>query len=288
MLDKYPSWVYASSAGGRLLAKKAWEEGVKQRIPQHYKDFYQQWSIGPQEHIHSRPATARFEKDEWGEIAPIQNPRVYVVYPDEFHNGLWGGEGVIKGLLKRPDSRHRTFIPPQAKYWWPELFEGVVYSEILNKHIEFVMTKRGARLVDECKGLDHYLLQTPVNEVYAWRLLRIKRELLLELADRESFCASRRLSGGAAIYDKYAEFAVPHDQADWTGLTLREAVQKQVALDELEKENNTVPMKHKYRQELVDLLRSGYLDDLDLSLEEAEGKGGIFGTIKSAFSSSKK
>jgi hypothetical protein len=39
------------------------------------QEFYEQWRIGPQEHIHSRPATARFEKDEWGEISPIQNPR---------------------------------------------------------------------------------------------------------------------------------------------------------------------------------------------------------------------
>jgi hypothetical protein len=34
--------------------------------------------------------------------------RVYVVYPDEFHNGLWGGEGVVKGLLKRQAQRKRN------------------------------------------------------------------------------------------------------------------------------------------------------------------------------------
>jgi hypothetical protein len=33
--------------------------------------------------------------------------RVYVVYPDEFHNGLWGGEGVVKGMLKRQAQRKR-------------------------------------------------------------------------------------------------------------------------------------------------------------------------------------
>ncbi len=33
--------------------------------------------------------------------------RVYVVYPDEFHNGLWGGEGVVKGMLKRQAKRKR-------------------------------------------------------------------------------------------------------------------------------------------------------------------------------------
>ena len=46
-----------------------------------------------------------------------------MVYPEEFHAGLWGGEGVIKGLLKRPETRHRSFKPPPAKYFWPKLFE---------------------------------------------------------------------------------------------------------------------------------------------------------------------
>ena len=60
--------------------------------------------------------------------------------------------------------------------------QGVVYSEILDKHIELLMTKRGVRLVDEAAGFDSYLLSTPVNEVYATGLLRLKRELLLALA----------------------------------------------------------------------------------------------------------
>merc|ERR1719350_2301906 len=35
-------------------------------MPRHYRDFHLQWRRGPQAHIHSRPPTARFEKDEWG------------------------------------------------------------------------------------------------------------------------------------------------------------------------------------------------------------------------------
>ena len=40
--------------------------------------------------------------------------------------GLWGGEGVIKGLKARPETRHRSFVAPQAKFWWPKLFEVTV------------------------------------------------------------------------------------------------------------------------------------------------------------------
>ena len=42
-------------------------------------------------------------------------------------------------------------------------------------------------LVDEAQGFDNYLLSTPVNEVYAWKLLRLKREILLTLADKDNF-----------------------------------------------------------------------------------------------------
>ena len=89
-------------------------------LPQAY---YNLWRQGPQHHIHSRPKTHNFEKDEWGEIHPVQNPRVYVIYPEQFHEGLWGGEGVVKGMLARKDGNHRNFTPPAAKYWWPTLLE---------------------------------------------------------------------------------------------------------------------------------------------------------------------
>jgi large subunit ribosomal protein L28 len=197
-----------------------------------------------------------------------------------FHQGLWGGEGVIKGMLKREDKNHRNFKPPPAKYWWPTLFEGVVYSEILDKHIEMVCTKRGIRLVDEVAGFDKYLLTTPVNEVYAQGLLRIKRELLLALADKESF--TTKAGGKSAVYDKYQQWAVGSEEADWHGLTLEEAKKKQGRIETEQAERETVPDKMRYRKELVEMLRSGKMDELDMELSEEnelEGKGGLQGML---------
>ena len=57
-----------------------------------------------------------------------------------------------------------------------------MHSEVLNKHLEVVMTARGQRLIDESYGLDYYLLKTPVNEVYSHLGMKIKREILLTLA----------------------------------------------------------------------------------------------------------
>ena len=66
-----------------------------------------------------------------------------MIYPEEFHSGLWGGEGVIKGLLKRPETRHRSFKVPPAKYFWPKLFE-VKYSTVPKD--QKTRTKRSSKL----------------------------------------------------------------------------------------------------------------------------------------------
>ena len=238
------------------------------------QEYYQQWRQGPREHIHSRPKVANFEKDEWGEIHPVQNPRIYVVYPEIFHQGLWGGEGVIKGMLKRVDGNHRNFTPPAAKYWWPSLFEGVVHSEILGKHIDMVVTKRGVRLVDEAAGFDSYLLSTPVNEVYATGLLRIKRELLLSLAQPGLLPDS--------VQRKYEKFKVPYEEADWHGLTMDEARRKQSIINAKVEQAKKIPDKVVFRQQLVEELREGRFDE-DLEEVERVKNTGIGGRIKNMF-----
>lgn len=274
--------VMVMGAGKKLMYTEFWNRGLKRNMPSHFKEYHNLWRQGPQLHIHSRPKQANFEKDEFGEIYPVQNPRIYVVYPDKFHEGLWGGEGVIKGLLKREEGRHRNFTPPAAKYWWPQLFEGVVHSEILDRYIELIMTKRGIQLVDEAYGFDNYLLSTPVNEVYATGLLRIKRELLLTLSDKENF--TTRQGRSPALYDKYSQFVVPYEEADWHGLTLSQAKMKQAAIERGQARAEEVPSKQRYRRELVEMLRSGDTQDLDLLVETEESKsGGVMGGIKDMF-----
>jgi len=286
----HPMIVYTTGAGKRLLAKEFWQQGIRRNIPQHYKEFYEKWRIGPQIHIHSKPTQTKFEKDEWGEIFPVQNPRIHVLYPEEFHEGLWGGEGVIKGRKANEETKHKSYKIPPAKYWWPKLFEGVVYSEVLDAHVEMIMTMRGARLVDEVEGFDNYILKTPVNEVYAWRLLRLKREILLALSNKENFTATNHKLG-SKVYDKYHKYAVTEEEADWTGLTLLEAEDKQSWIEEKAYKASLIPDKLRYRQELIELLNSGNLDDIDLELleednddrSEKKGVAGVFSGIKNAF-----
>ena len=113
---------------------------------------------------------------------PVLVPLTYGLI--SLFQGLWGGEGIVKGFQEPPPTKHNpNYKPAQETYYWPKLFLGVVYSEVLNKHLEVVMTARGQRLIDESFGLDYYLLKTPVNEVYSLLGMKIKREILLRLTD---------------------------------------------------------------------------------------------------------
>lgn len=48
-------------------------------------------------------------------------------------------------------------------------------------------------------------------------------------------------------------------------------------------ELNKVPLKDKYRDELVYLLKQGHLDDIDLGLVEDNKEPGFLGDIKKMF-----
>ena len=84
----------------------------------------------------------------------IQNRPIPLEYPDQMHQGLWGGEGVIEGLIKK--AKYRSPVP---KYWVPNFYKTCVYSEILNKYFSVVATERALKLIDDNSGLDAYLLK---------------------------------------------------------------------------------------------------------------------------------
>ncbi len=82
------------------------------------------------------------------------------------------------------------------------------------------------------------------------------------------------------VLDKYKRFMLPEEEADWHGLTIDDAKDKQEMLDRLQREERTRPLKHLYRKELVDSLKAGlYEEAVDpVLLEEGEGT-----TVRQAF-----
>lgn len=275
------AWAEDPSAK-RLLAKNEWLTGLKGRLPRHYVNFYKEWEKGPQAFIHDLPIKANFEKDEFGNVRRFQQPRIPVLYPDEFHQGLWGGEGLVKGGEEPEHGKHNPqYKPARESYWMPKLHFSVTYSEILDKHIEVVMTERAERLIDECFGLDSYLLKTPVNEIYSHFGLKLKRELLLTLANADEELYPLNAEKRKQLLSKYQEFIWPLEVADFHGLPLQEALHKQHTLDRLEEEKSIKPLKEKYRQEMLELLESGTEMDFETDDPEASEKSGFFSKFTS-------
>lgn len=271
-------------AAKRLLKRNEWLTGEKGRLPRHYVNFYKTWEKGPQTFIHDRQVKAKFEKDEFGNVRRVQMPRIPVLYPEEFHKGLWGGEGVIKGGVEPPPPKHKPqYKPAREKYWIPNLHLGVLYSEILDKHLEVTVTERAERLIDEAYGLDNYLLKTEVNEIYSWFGLRLKRELLLTLANAEEELYPNDSGKRDEVLDKYKDFILPFEEADFHGLSLQEALYKQLTLDRIEEEKSIRPLKENFRAQAFEDLKSGeYGGFLEEDAEENSSKG-LLGSFTSRF-----
>lgn len=254
-------------AGRNLYLHDEFNYGIDARLPAHYKAYYRQWARGPQKFraLAFQYKDGVFEKDEFGLVRRIQNHSGIILYPDEFHEGLWGGEGVIKGVQapkvsKRwPNEGHTV-----PRYWFPSTRQTVVYSEVLDKAMAITATPYGEYLVDQHGGLDLYLLKEPVNEVYSRFLLRLKREILLALVRRDLAPHSERKK--ARLLTKYEPYLLPEEEADWHGLSLKDARQKQGELDRLAAQRAQVPKKVELRRELVELLRSGDMDEVDADL----------------------
>lgn len=85
---------------------------------------------------------------------PVQNVPLPLLYPKEFHEGLWAGETVVQGFKKKGKFKRRV-----AHFWIPTLKKSVVYSEVLDSYMRIVITQRLTTLIHENYGFDHYLLK---------------------------------------------------------------------------------------------------------------------------------
>ena len=122
-------------AGKNLWERDRFNFGIDARLPDHYKQFYAEWKKGPSQKLHFPFKDEIFEKDQYGLVRRVQNVGGNVMYPMEFHEGLWGGEGMIKGFLAPAKTKHwPNFDPEKPKYWFPKLHQAVVHSEVLNRY----------------------------------------------------------------------------------------------------------------------------------------------------------
>lgn len=245
--------------------------GPPSKLPEAYRKFYEEW-IAPQSPVHYINDPDKWKRNSLtGEVTPVQNVPIPVRLPKEAHTGIWGGEGVILGFIQ-PTSKRNLYIKPDitSKWWVPTLFRSVVYTEILDKRLSVIVTKRTINLVMDHKGFDNYLLETPANDLKSLLALKLKKKMLLALFDKTLYPedpAKQEL-----IYNKYKHHLENYNKEDlqWYALSIGEAVKK---MHEIEDAVEPTPLKQQFRAELIEELKyMAETKELDKIMESDENK----------------
>ncbi|CAP27366.1 Protein CBR-MRPL-28 [Caenorhabditis briggsae] len=244
------------------------QESVVHRLPDHYKKRYWEMILSDKAPVHYSPPNSRVAYDSFKnqEVQLENNPIVGIRTP-EGDQGLWGGERVVKGWIESAPYTKKKILP---RYWVPKLFfpalkTVVLHSEILDKYMKVTVTERAMRLIDENFGLDYYILKSKEIDLDSKFANLLKREMLLTLAAGTYYDYDDDKK--AYIKEKYSEFCIPEEEAEWIGLELNEAARKQ---QDLEDSVAPVPLKYGLEKSLVERLRNG-TDDISQELENPEG-----------------
>ncbi|KAG8432858.1 hypothetical protein GDO86_017206 [Hymenochirus boettgeri] len=203
------------------------KEGIYARLPEHFLR-----SLKAKQKpcaVHWKPHGLKFKLNSTsGQRERVQDVAVVPYFPPQANKGLWGGEGWIVGYRYANNDKLSTRY---KKIWKPQLFSRKLYSEILDKTFTITVTMRTLDLIDAAYGFDFYILKTPKEDLNSKFGMDLKRAMLLRLASRDPNLHPNDQSKRQQIYDKYKGFEIQKEEAEWVGLTLAEAVEKQRQLE---------------------------------------------------------
>lgn len=233
-LHKYPP---------RLWEVLKLKEGIYSRLPAHYLRSIQETKEPTP--VHWKPHGVKYKRNpNTGQRERVQDVPIPIYYPPESQKGLWGGEGYIQGFRYANNDKLSTRL---RVTWKPQLFSRELYSEILDKKFKISVTMRTLDLIDAAYGFDFYILKTGKEDLNSKLGMDLKRAMLLRLARKDTDLYPDDPAKREAIYNKYKEFVMPEEEAEWVGLSLEEAVEKQRVLEK----KDPVPLFKVYVEELV-------------------------------------
>ncbi|ESN99222.1 hypothetical protein HELRODRAFT_155963 [Helobdella robusta] len=244
-----------------------WTKGLKSRLPLHYKIRYTETWMKTSQPVHYREESRKFLPDEFNQPVRVQNIPIPITFPLEADHGLWGGEGIIAGLKKKKNSMYKPRTPT---IWKPFLTRRVLYSEILDKYFDITVTLRTLNLIDECYGFDFYILKTHEVDLKSKLGMTLKRTMLIALSKKSFYPDNPKKQ--KEIYEKYKEYEIPLEEAEWVGLSLQEAERKQHEIEEKSALQNEKPLKHYYADDLLKEIKENDLSGFSISSQNVSSK----------------
>uniref|UniRef100_A0A3Q3G366 Large ribosomal subunit protein bL28m n=1 Tax=Labrus bergylta TaxID=56723 RepID=A0A3Q3G366_9LABR len=198
------------------------KQGIYARLPKHYLKSLEQKEPTP---VHWKPLGVQYRANpNTGQKERVQDVPIPIFYPPPSQDGLWGGEGLISGFRYANGDKLSTRL---RKTWKPQLFKRELYSEILDHKFTITVTARTLDLIDAAYGFDFYILRVrnKLPHYLNSKLgMDLKRAMLLRLARKDT-----------ELYPNDS-FEIPEEEAEWFGLSLEEAVEKQRQLEYKEPE----------------------------------------------------
>ncbi|XP_026196440.1 39S ribosomal protein L28, mitochondrial [Anabas testudineus] len=213
---------------------KVWEvlklkQGIYARLPKHYLKSLEQKEPTP---VHWKALGVQYQRNpKTGQKERVQDVPIPIYYPPESQYGLWGGEGWISGFRYAKNDKLSLRL---KKTWKPQLFKRELYSEVLDHKFTITVTARTLDLIDASYGFDFYILKTPKEDLNSKLGMDLKRAMLLRLARKDTELYPNDPIQREKVYEKYKQFEIPEEEAEWLGLSLEEAVEKQRQLEHKE------------------------------------------------------
>ncbi|CAH2306842.1 39S ribosomal L28, mitochondrial [Pelobates cultripes] len=229
------------------------KEGIYARLPAHYLRSLQETRKPTP--VHWKPHGQKYRLNpKSGLRERVQDVPVIPYFPPEANDGLWGGEGWVSGYRYANNDKLSARV---KKIWKPQLFKRDLYSEILDKTFTIPVTMRTLDLIDAAYGFDFYILKTPKEDLNSKLGMELKRAMLLRLATRDPSLHPNDSAKRENIYSKYKAFEIPKEEAEWVGLTLEEAVEKQRLLEK----KDPTPLFKEFVDELVQEMAAQKLEE---------------------------
>ncbi|XP_072319747.1 large ribosomal subunit protein bL28m [Eucyclogobius newberryi] len=207
------------------------KQGIYARLPKHYINSLESKEPSP---VHFKALGVEYKLNpKTGQRERVQDVPIPVYYPPQSQDALWGGEGWISGYRYANNDKMSNRL---LKTWKPQLFKRELYSEILDHKFTITVTARTLDLIDAAFGFDFYILKTPKEDLNSKLGMDLKRAMLLRLARKDQDLYPQDSVKRKKVYTKYKQFEIPAEEAEWLGLSLEEAVEKQRQLEHKEPE----------------------------------------------------
>ncbi|XP_076590388.1 large ribosomal subunit protein bL28m [Chaetodon auriga] len=228
------------------------KQGIYTRLPKHYLKSLEKKEPTP---VHWKPLGVQYRANPvTGQKERVQDVPIPIYYPPHSQDGLWGGEGWISGFRYANNDKMSTRL---KKTWKPQLFKRELYSEILDHKFTITVTPRTLDLIDAAYGFDFYILKTSKEDLNSKLGMNLKRAMLLRLAHKNTELYPNDPVKREKVYSKYKQFEIPAEEAEWVGLNLEEAVEKQRQLERKEPK----PLFKVYVDKLVEDLQHQKLSE---------------------------